>query len=218
MFLRLENFIKKILPVLALFFLNACASNIYADVTRFHDAANFSTGKSFVIVPYQGQEPGLEYKEYAVQIAEHLRANGMAEKVDKAHADYAVYFDYGHKSTETLLSLSPVFMGYEAGYDRSLTIGGPFYRGYNNDYYQTRHIHQFALNVVDLKQGTDEKQVKVFEGKVISRAESANFFKISRCMINAMFIDFPGDNGENRSISLKHKECDSAHTGGTPSP
>lgn len=198
---------KKIFALIALFALNACTSYTQADVIRFHDANVLKTG-TFIILPNDKQKTGLEYKEYARQIAEHMTAYNFTQVATKEKADYALYFSYGLKRSELHTEAVPFNTTFHGGYNSGPYgyYGRPYFGGHDV-YTYTRHVRNLEMDIVDLKQSSGQNIVKAFEGEVTSEGESDNFFTVSKCMINAMFSGFPGKNGEKKTVTMKAAEC-----------
>jgi len=197
---------KKIFALFALLILNACTSYTQSDVIRFHDADILETG-TFVILPKDKQKTGLEYKEYARQIAEHMTANNFRQVATKDKADYALYFSYGLKRSEIHSESVPFNTTFHGGYNNGpFGYGRPYFGGHDV-YTYTRYVRSFEMDIVDLKQSSGQNVVKAFEGQVTSVGESDNFFTVSKCMINAMFSGFPGENGEKKTVTVKASEC-----------
>lgn len=199
---------RKIFTLLGVFVLNACTSYIQADVIRFHDADVLNSGKTFIILPNDGQKTGLEYKEYAGQIAEHMAAYNFSQVATKEAADYALYFSYGLKRSELYAETAPFNTTFHGGYnsDPFGYYGRPYFGGHDIRAY-TRYVRSLKMEIVDLKQSQGKKTVNAFEGEVTSTGESDTFLTVSKCMINAMFSDFPGKNGETKTMTIKASEC-----------
>ena len=60
------------------------------------------------------------------------------------------------------------------------------------------------LNIIDLKSKNLER---LFESIVVNYGQESQFVSVGRCMIDALFKDFPGPNAVERSVEIDAKEC-----------
>jgi hypothetical protein len=48
---------------------------------------------------------------------------------------------------------------------------------------------------------------KLYESKVTSAGGSSEFSTVAKCLIDALFADFPGKNAEHRTVSVDGDKC-----------
>ena len=217
--------------ILLMMFMTACVPQIVtSDVTRFHEADIASpVGKSFIISPTEDQEGSLEFKEYAAKISSQLQAHGLSENKDnKPDTDYAVSFQYGVDNGRAITSSVPIYGAtgggttYHTGQINTYgNYGYPSYGSYSGTSYtpptygvvgsQTittmNYTRYLTMDIVDVPRSSHGKLVKVFEGKVISSGSNSSFPSVSACLIQALFENFPGENGKTTSVNTLSSEC-----------
>src|SRR3990170_5058096 len=93
---NLARAIKWTLVPLALAGLAACASPFRADVERFQSALPAPAGQTFTVVADDpSMAGGIEFRNYAQLVADHMAAIGYRPVNDPSRADLLVRFDYG---------------------------------------------------------------------------------------------------------------------------
>mgnify|MGYP003579391257 CR=1 FL=1 len=81
---------------LALAGLAACATPFRADVQRFQSQLPVPQGQTFTVVADDPQlAGGIEFRQYAQYVADHLAAIGYRPVNSTQQADLIVRFDYG---------------------------------------------------------------------------------------------------------------------------
>lgn len=205
------NFMRNFLLYSFLLLLTACSGNptIESNVTRFHDAALVTQGKSFLFQPSSTQVKSLEYKRYVAIVADELNALGMKE-VSAPPADFGVTFTFsageGVATIETERRPYHLDAGYGwGGYGHGLGwgFGGPLYPSATLTR-TTLFPREFQLQLQDLK--AVGKPIR-FEGKVLNYGTKPNFLPISRCIIHSLFTGFPGEDGESITVALPADSC-----------
>ncbi len=216
----------RLLPIAAAFValagLTGCASSFSANVTRFHETLPPpAQGQSFTVVPDNPRDAGsLEFSHYADQVAERLTGLGYARSADPASAQLIVHLDYGvDKGTEKVRSsgfgYDPFFYGgYYGGLGgpriirtrRGAYVLGGFYdpflwgpgwgRGFNDIESYTVFQSQLKLRIDKAGGG------RVFEGTSSARSLSNKLTYLVPNLIDALFVDFPGKNGEDVKVTL----------------
>lgn len=212
---------KKVLLIITLLsFLPACASappTVYSNVIRFHDELELKN-KRFVIIPHEHQKGGLEFKEYSGYIKNKFLGLGAISATDKDSADYAVFFRYGIDNGREAVSSYPIFGQTSSGgvtyhYNSFGGYGGTSYTPPTygvvgaGSYSFTRYARYFNLDIISIKKSTAEDIEKEFEGSVTSSGLSSTFSAVSRCLIDAMFEDFPGESGQSKIVRTLSDDC-----------
>jgi hypothetical protein len=222
----LANFgrkLKMIAVPLALGALAACASPFNADVQRFQSALPAPQGQTFTVV---AQDPamagGLEFSQYASLVADRMAALGYTPVNDPDSADLLVRFDYGiDQGRERVRSTGfydPFFSpwyGYGRGYGR-LGYGFGGYGGYGRGYWGRPWSYGFydpffdnGLDVytvftsgIDMTIESRATGQRLFEGKAEAASTSNRLQYLVPNLVQALFTDFPGHNGETMRISI----------------
>jgi hypothetical protein len=194
---------------LCLTLLAACSytPRFHSQVTRFH---SFATPQppvgSFVIQPQGDQAASLEYKTYSQYIAAELSRYGLTQVAAKP-ATYGVRFSYHSDAPRTEIEVDRFSLGAGVGTGSShWRYGGAFRDPFYGPSIYSRVVqpHQMEIALVDLKApGTPT----VFEARAVSEGKSVDFSTISRCMVQAIFADFPGTSGTSTRVTLPSEAC-----------
>lgn len=219
------NFRKTKSSVLALactLLLSACGTMVNANVTSFHDEEALLPGKTFAVIPLQDQKNSLEFKQYAALVEDKLQEQGYVHASGKA-AYYGVNLRYGIDNGREVASSYPIYGQVSGGtttyHSGSVNSYGSYGSGFGNfsgtSYTpaqygvigsgvssHTEYTRVLALDIFNQK--TDKK---VYEGNVKSIGSSGSFSAVSKCLIQALFQKFPGDNGKTESLTLPGNEC-----------
>lgn len=195
-------------PMLALTALSGCASSFKADVARFQQLPA-PQGQSFTIV---ADDPklagGLEFGHYADLVGQRLSEVGYARSGDPASADLIVRVAYdvdnGREKVRSTGFGDPFYgsWGWRGRWARPWGYGfydpwlfGP--GGYNE-------VSSYTVYTSDLSLKIDRAadNLRLFEGKASAQSLSNKLTYLVPNLIDAMFTDFPGQNGENVKITL----------------
>lgn len=207
-----------IVLLFSVFILSSCANSISANVTRYYDPALFSSDRSFAIIPNHSQVNNLEYQQYATIVLNHLIMNGFTPKVNSSEAKFHVQLDYNVGPGEEKGYWSPQYQYIPTQtYNKTQTISST-YNPYNSvnytsittipgqsvyvgDRYQTYTIYPkyFTMTIVDRASASKRK---LFQGTVRSRDSYSQFSSVARGLIDAMFKNFPGENGQTITVTI----------------
>jgi hypothetical protein len=211
---------KKLLALaapIALLGLSACATGLPTQVSRFQ-AMPAPQGQSFVVVPAEGEKPGLEFSQYASLVSRHLSALGYSEAQSRDAASFVVELDYGVDSGRQRIVTRPdPFAGPGWGYgfrrpyySRFGYFGryrSPYYYGWDDPYWfnggfrdridsYTEYTSDLEMNIVG-KGGEP-----LFEGRAQARSTTDDLTALVPNLIEAMFTGFPGRSGETVRITV----------------
>lgn len=213
-FSKIKNFILTVFSALSL---SACGTMIHADVTSFYDNEALISGKTFTIVPLQNQKESLEFRQYAAMVEEKLKEQGYV--LIGSNGYYGVNLRYGIDGGRDVTSSYPVYgqigggTTYHSGSVNSYGSGFGTYSGtsYTTPQYgivgsgvssQTEFTRTLSLDIFNQKTNK-----KVYEGNVKSVGSSGTFSMVSKCLIQALLQNFPGNNGKTESLTLSGEEC-----------
>ena len=221
--------IKTALASLMLAALAACATPFNANVSRYSAALPAPQGQTFAIVADdQALSGGLEFSQYAGIVAGKMQALGYAPAANAAAADLIVRFDYGvDKGREQTRStgFSDPFWGPWGGHSRRGYYGSSYYGGFGGGYggrgyYPYRPVGAWGYGFYDpwFNQGYEQYTVfvsgvtvkidrradgqRLFEGRAEAASTSNRLPYLVPNLVEAMFTDFPGHNGETVRISV----------------
>ncbi len=198
--------------------LSACGTMISADVTSFHEDKALVPGKTFTVVPLQNQKNSLEFRQYAGLVEEKLKEQGYIPSNSKS-AYYSVNLRYGIDDGRKVTSSYPIYgqtgggTTYHSGSVNS--YGGGFGTFSGTSYTAPQYgivgsgvsSHTEFTRVLALDIFNQKTNKKVYEGSVKSVGSTGTFSVVSKCLIQALFQKFPGDNGKTESLTLSGDGC-----------
>lgn len=206
--MRINKVAAAILLGISALGLSACATGLRTQVSRYQAMPN-PQGQSFVIVPMNpNDQGGLEFSQYAEQVAQHLQAQGYARAPSVKEATLVVQLGYGMSEPQTEIDSYPSYRGgygygwgYPFYYGRRAYYWGwndPFWYGGGNDIRTyTYYISQLDLNI---RRKVDN--VSLFEGQAKARSRTDVLNKTVPSLVEAMFTGFPGNSGETLKITI----------------
>ena len=225
------NMIKKVTAAVmigaAAVGLSGCATGLPTKVTRFQ-AMPAPQGESFYVVPGMGdaQGGGLEFSRYAGQVSQALQAQGYTPAASPQQATMIVQLGYDvDKGTQRIVAdpfyrsrfrdpfYNPYYgvwygrpyysrFGYWGarsafyyGWDDPFWYGGPDIRSY---------VEYRSELELDIRRRADNQQL--FAGKAVARSTTDETGVLVPNLIEAMFTNFPGRNGETIRITVPAKK------------
>lgn len=228
--------IASILAPATLLSLAACATPFNADVTRFQQLPPAEGQTFTVQAAKAEDTGGLEFASYASMVSDKMESLGYkpaaaANAEGEATApDLTVTLAYGvDKGKERRIRRDPFYdpwwgygsfynrryLGYRRGYFRRSRFGrryisgfyDPFLYGghdFHGDYYDRDFTVYTSDVALDIKRNSDG--TSLFEGKAEAKSRSNKLTYLVPNLIEAMFSDFPGNNGETTRISVAPEE------------
>ena len=201
--------------------LSACASNFDAKVSRFQAELPAPAGQTFAVVPEDPRNAGgLEFSQYASLVAAQLQKVGYVPGNPQS-ADLVVQFDYGvdkgRDKVRTTGFSDPYwggwygpgyggFYGRPGFYGRRGGFGGWGYGFYDPFFFGSGYNNVDVVTVytsgVELKIDRRADGKRLFEGKAEAASMSNRLPYLVPNLVEAMFTDFPGHNGETVRISV----------------
>lgn len=194
--------------------LPGCATTLDTQVTAFHDARTTWVGKRFAMVPADDQRDSLEFRAYADLVSRALQSKGLVASPEPG-ADVQVRLQYRSTEQRPLVYSSPV-VGYGAigpawGFGAYPGAGGvyfgwyPYWGSYGvvaSEYRQYRTWRR-ELRVQIQAPGST---VRLYEGVAFNEDGSDALPVIMPALVEAMFHDFPGPNGQVRRVLVELRE------------
>ncbi len=204
--------------------LAACAAPFNANVSRFSAALSAPQGQTFAVVAAdQALSGGLEFAQYANLVSAKMQGLGYIPASNPATADMVVRFDYGVDKGRTQVRetgfadpfYSPWYgprfgsyygNGYFGGY-RGHGFGGfrPYgawgYGWYDPWFEQGVESYTVYTSGISMKIDRRDGQ-RLFEGRAEAASTSNRLPYLVPNLVEAMFTDFPGHNGETVRISV----------------
>ncbi len=210
----------------ALLSLTACATPFRADVSRFQQLPP-AQGQSFAIKAADpANDGGLEFGSYASLISDRMASLGYVAADSADNADLTVTLGYGvDEGKERRVVRSDPFYDPFWGYGRHYGYFGRYSRPYivrtRRGYRYVRGFHDPFLfggfgyrggydvssftvytSDLDLKIKRNSDGQSLFEGRAEAKSRSNKLTYLVPNLVEAMFTDFPGSNGETVRISV----------------
>ena len=229
--MRIRNIAAAALLGVAALGVSGCATGLPAKVTRY-SAMPIPQGQSFYVVPANGALPTLEFNRFAAQIAQQLEAKGYRPSGAPGVADMLVKVSYGVDGGTREVTVdpfarsryySPFYHGFydpfyggfygRPYYSRYGYYGArsPFYWGWDDPYWygfgpdpiRQYVVYKSELNL-DIVRRTDS--APLFNGRAAARSQTDELGTLVPNLIEAMFTNFPGTNGETVKITVPAKK------------
>ena len=202
---------------LSLLLISACSSySLKTNRTAFYNPTYYVSGSIFVIATNPEQNNSLEFAYYKKKIEAKLAVIGYTIASNKNEADFMAMFTYGIDDGNTSIISSPIFASSSDFYDDrglrspSQRYSMPSYRmvGTSTDSITTYNI-AIALDIIQASpSNTDSKQdvKKVYESRVKSVSSCGAIVGVFDQLLQAMFNNFPGENGKTITAKIPYKE------------
>lgn len=201
-------------------FTTACSTmEVKTHTTAFYISEYTSTGSIFVISADAEKNNSLEFANYKKKIEAKLAVTGYSIAANADLAEYIAIVAYGTGNGKKSVILSPIISSPNALYGGRLSTNP--YRHYMMTSYSavatsantiTTYTRAIALDIVvakSFKTGKIDKAQKVYESKVKSTGECAVVAGIFDQLLEAMFQNFPGDNGKTITATIPYDgRCD----------
>lgn len=219
---RFKKFGLAAAPALALVALSGCATGFRADVARFQQLPA-PAGQSFTVV---ADDPrlagGLEFSHYADLVGQRLSQTGYVQASDPARADLIVRIAYDvDTGREKVRSTGFGGAGFGGGWGPGWGPGWGGRFGYGGGYWGRpwgygfydpwlfggagyNDISSYTVYTSDLSMKIDRAadNRRLFEGKAQAQSLSNKLTYLVPNLVDAMFVNFPGQNGESVKITL----------------
>ena len=206
--------ILKLVTLLLMAVLAGCStSRVVSNNTAFY-VDNYSPRGSITVVSGETEvNNSLEFAAYKKKFESRLSMAGYAIEKDPDKADYIALVAYGIDDGNTSTVSTPIFgqTGGGTTYSSGTVSSSSSSASYSGTSYTmptygvvgsstgsvTKYNRAIALDIVDAKSFKDGKPKKVYEGRTKSTGSCSVIVEVFDEMLEAMFTDFPGENGRN---------------------
>ena len=206
----------KITAILAVLVATGCAMpHVKTSNTAFYLDAFVPTGSISVVSGEVNVNSSLEFSAYKKKFENKLIAVGYKIEHDTNKADYIALVAYGIDNGETSTVSTPIFgqTGGGSTYSSGTVYGSGGSASYSGSSYTmptygvvgsttgsvTTYSRAIALDIVEAQSFKDGNPRKVYEGRTKSKGRCSVIVEVFDEMLEAMFTDFPGENGRNRN-------------------
>jgi hypothetical protein len=188
-----------------------CGQAIHSQVSSYHQLPRQERGYSYAIVPLKEQRKDYDFMLYEERVRAHLNARGFVpEQFEKA--EFIVALAYENDRGEGTFATYPII---GQGGSSSFRLSGTT-QAYTNTLYSTslerapvdkaageEQTAVLRLDIVRRDSIQHGRLEKVYEGEVLSSDAHGEFAAVVPAMIEALFQDFPGNDGEVRHVTSR---------------
>lgn len=200
--------------------LSGCAEQISSDVTRFNQLTMPSEGQLTmasegetvaIVAADKTLEKSMEFGQYAALVQQKLASYGFRAPEAGKTPDIMAELDYGLTPGPQGLrdgNRSPVSIGigvgggsggyHGGGVGLGVSTGFGLGGGGEGDANFTRHL--------DLTMTRTADNIRVFEGRVASTGGTTDMGRVLPYLVDALFENFPGKNGETYTVKKTLKK------------
>ena len=198
-FSHMKPNLKKIFVIFfTIFSLSSCATtSVNTKVTSFYDNQILDKTKSFTIIPYENQYNDIEYKTYGNMIVSKLEQFGLISVNSRFEANFGVMFRYDIGEGEMKTDWQPIINEYTN--PDNPEIKDKITEGYTPRQY-VDYTKTLVVDIIDLKHSERGGRSQIYHGTVTQTGIQDSFSSVGKCLINALFHKFPGQNGVRREV------------------
>jgi len=191
---------------------SACTTGLDTSVTRFQSQLPAPAGQSFYVVPKDpAQNGGIEFGQYAGNVASHLVKLGYAPAASADSATLIVHLGYGVDKGRERID-APMMDPYWGGWGRRGRFGG----GWGGRYYAGgawgwgwydpwfAGVESYTIYTSGVSLMIDQKNDgrHLFEGNAQAVSTSNRLPYLVPNLVEALFTNFPGNSGETLHITV----------------
>lgn len=188
--------------LIGVFLLTSCSSSIKNNVTRFHQLPTPSGETIEVIAMDPTLQQSIEFGAYAQMVGSKLGIIGYNPPQGNA-SQYIAEISYLIRPLQDSIveDRSPVSVGVgvgSGGYRRGTSMGVGLSTSFGSSENAVQYVSSLSMNIIELSTGQ-----RLYEGRVESINKNQNLAQIMPYMIEALFRDFPGENGTSDIVKVK---------------
>lgn len=212
---QLKSTICRLIALLFITILYGCntiAPVIQTNVTVFYEDHYSPRGTISVVASDVGVNNSLEWAAYKNKFEAKFADNGYIIEQDPNNARFIALVAYGIDNGETAIVTTPIYG--QIGGGTTTTTGTAGNVSYTSTSYtmpiygvvgtstnsQTEYTRAIALDIIEADSIKEALPNKVYEGRAKSIGTCSVIVEVFDEMLEAMFTDFPGENGRNRKI------------------
>jgi len=210
----------RIIALLSTVLVSGCAiqeaniPRVHTNNTVFYVDGYSPKGSISVVSGEANVNNSLEFAAYKNKFERKLSLAGYMIGSNPNKTDYIALVAYGIDYGETSIISTPIFgqTGGGSTYSSGTVYGSGSSASYSGSSYtmptygivgssshaRTEYNRAIALDIVEAKSFKEGKPIKVYEGRTKSKGSCSVIVEVFDEMLEAMFSDFPGENGRNR--------------------
>src|SRR5262245_17111558 len=209
--MRLKKFAAAALLGVTALGLSACAGSITSTVSRYQ-AMPSPQGQTFFVVPGGGManNGGLEFQRYAGIVAQQLQARGYAPAASPQSATMVVQLGYAVDKGQVRYVEDPFYRShfydpfYNPYFYPRFGFRSGFYYGWNDPFWYGGGVDSYVEyhSEIDLHIRASASNAPLFDGRAQARSTTNRLDVVVPSLVEAMFTNFPGQNGETVKITI----------------
>ena len=209
--MRLRKFAAAAVLGVAALGLSACAEQLNTTVSRYQ-AMPAPQGQTFFVVPGGGManNGGLEFQRYAGLVAQQLQARGYAPASNPQGASMVVQLGYAVDKGQVRYVEDPFYRShyydpfYGPYFYPRFGFRSRFYYGWNDPFWYGGGVDSYVEyhSEIDLHIRQTGSNAPLFDGRAQARSTTNRLDVVVPSLVEAMFTNFPGQNGETVKITI----------------
>lgn len=187
--------------------LSSCASTISARVTSYQKWPADAAGSSYRIVATQEQRDSLEFQSFSDMVRAAIGPTGLVEAASGDNARFDVLIDYGSPAERRYVQrhrdpymdgwgFNPFFGGLYGGYG-GWGWGSGIYMGPST---VTVPVEIYKNTLMITIKDNHNNGMEVYRSSAVNISDGDNLAAVMPYLAQAVFDDFPGNNGQVREV------------------
>lgn len=206
---------KKIITLGVALLLVACA-HVETTTATYHGANHSDRGIVRVDPINKEQASSLEFKAVSDYLGKKLEAAGYLNVPSSSETEFVAYITYGIDDGKTTSSTVPIFgqTGGGATYSSGTVMTNKGFGSYSGTSYtmptygvvgiaQSSSVeYKRVVNIDIFRMQKNNPPAKVYEVKAVSSGRCPTIGSVIKPIIDAIFLNFPGENGKTKTINV----------------
>lgn len=177
---------------------------VQTQVTNYNAWSTLPADRSYTFARTLEYQSSLELKSYEDIVRDELALKDFKYVPDAAQANLIVTLRPSVTDTRLRVRdpwpIDPFWSSYGFYGRRAYGWYGPYWSGFDD-------FNSYTVNVAHrrLEMDIDSKSItgkRYYEGRVETSSEAESFQAIVPYMVRALFVDFPGNNGQTRQVDV----------------
>jgi len=207
--------------LIPLLILSGCMSFVRTTTTNFHAPGHEARGSIFVVAADANVNSSLEFQSYKTKIEVKLITTGYTIAQSVEEANFIAMVSYGIDNGKTSIVSTPIFgqTGGGTTYSSGTVYGAGSSASYSGSSYTmpsygvvgsstssvTQYTRAVAIDIVEAQGLKDGIINKKYEIRAKSTGSCSVIAEVFDEILEAMFKEFPGNNGGSKTIDIPGK-------------
>lgn len=216
--MKFNKYAKLSVLIISVFMVGGCATPMRAKITTYHGQDHGGRGPISVRPVNEEQSTSLAFQSHSRLLIQKLTTVGYTEVPDSPSSQYVAFMTYGIDSGKTSTTVVPLYGPIGGG---TITTTGKITNNYGRSFSYNSTTTQIPtygmvgaipitstsytreLNIDIYREG--EMPVKTYEIRAKSIGSCGNINIVLPVMIEAVFKEFPLENGKSVSVEVDAK-------------